>query len=203
MGRWEPDAAGRLWAAAVELFVERGYDETTVTDIAERAGLTRRTFFRYFPDKREVLFSGAVPLREEMLRSLAQAPADVAPMTAVSAALEAAAVVLGRDRAWSRRRQEVIDAHPDLAERESSKLAGLAGALAEGLRGRGVAESEAVLAAELGIAVFRVAFLTWVRAEQDEGFDTVIRRTAATMAALTGAAASPGPATRTRPSEIG
>ena len=75
MGRWEPDARGRLEQAALELFEERGYARTTVGDIASRAGLTERTFFRYFTDKREVLFSGSGAVESLMVESIAAAPA--------------------------------------------------------------------------------------------------------------------------------
>ena len=83
MGRWDPDAAGRFRAAAMELFGEIGYEQTTVAAIAERAGLTARTFFRYFADKREVLFSGSERLQALMVDALAKAPASAAPIDAV------------------------------------------------------------------------------------------------------------------------
>ncbi|MDQ6790316.1 MAG: TetR family transcriptional regulator, partial [Candidatus Dormibacteraeota bacterium] len=90
MGRWEPDARGRLEQAALALYAERGFEQTTVAEIAKRAGLTERTFFRYFADKREVLFSGAAALQELLARVVAGAPESAAPMEAVAAALDAA-----------------------------------------------------------------------------------------------------------------
>src|SRR6186997_917049 len=107
MGRWEPDASGRLREAALDLYVERGYEQTTVAEIAQRAGLTARTFFRHFADKREVLFAGSADLRTHMVGGLAEAPLTASPMEAVAAALDAAATVLGRDHAFSSRRQGV------------------------------------------------------------------------------------------------
>src|SRR5579875_1473939 len=96
MGRWEPDAAGRLREAALELYLERGFVQTTVAEIAERAGVTARTFFRYYADKPEVLFNGMRQLQDELVEALEAAPADAAPMDAVAAALDRAADLLGR-----------------------------------------------------------------------------------------------------------
>ena len=94
MGRWEPDARGRLERAALELFVERGYEQATVTEIARRAGLAQRTFFRHFADKREVLFAGARTQQEYLVSAVARAPEAATPIDAVDAALEAAAAEL-------------------------------------------------------------------------------------------------------------
>jgi AcrR family transcriptional regulator len=161
MSRWEPDARGRLERAAMELFLERGFEQTTVTEIAARAGLTQRTFFRHFADKREVLFGGSGALQELLLSTLASAPASAAPIDAVAAALEAASAGLQERREYSRQRQAVIAANPELQERELIKLATLSAALAEGLRRRGVTDPAASLAAETGIAVFRIAIERW------------------------------------------
>ena len=109
MARWEPNAEGRLGEAAMALYVERGYEQTTVADIAERAGLTSRTFFRYFADKREVLFARSEELEQALVDALEAAPQDATPMEAVAAALDAAARLLGRHREHSRARQAVID----------------------------------------------------------------------------------------------
>jgi AcrR family transcriptional regulator len=162
MGRWEPNARGRLEQAALELYVERGFEQTTVAEIAERAGLTERTFFRYFADKREVLFAGAGTLRELMVGALAAAPESAAPIEAVAAALETAGALLQERREYARQRQAVIAANAGLQERELIKLATLALALAEALRQRGVTEPAASLTAEAGIAVFKIAFERWV-----------------------------------------
>jgi AcrR family transcriptional regulator len=174
MGRWEPNASGRLREAALELYVERGFEQTTVADIAQRAGLTARTFFRYYADKREVLFAGSDLLQQRLVSALAQAPATAAPMDAVAAALDEAADALGGQREFSRRRQSVITAHAELRERELIKMASLSAALADGLRGRGVAEPEASLAAEAGIVVFRVAFERWVAASDARSLADII-----------------------------
>ena len=159
----------------MELYLERGFDQTTVAEIADRAGLTARTFFRYFTDKREVLFGGSDVLMERMVEALDSAPAGSTPLQAVAAALDASAEMLGGRRAWSQQRQSVINAHLELRERELIKMASLAAALAEGLRGRGVPEPDASLAAEAGIAVLRVAFERWVTEADDRGLELVMR----------------------------
>ena len=155
----------------MQLYVERGFDETTVADIAARAGVTARTFFRHFADKREVLFAGSADLQEALVAALEKAPPEATPMQAVAAALDTAGELLGADREHTRRRQAIVMAHPDLLERELMKLARLAGALAEALRRRGVPEPDASLAAESGLVVLRVAFGRWAGPDDpaDEG----------------------------------
>ena len=163
MTRWEPNASGRLELAALELYGERGYDQTTVAEIAKRAGLTERTFFRYFADKREVLFYGSGMLQDRLVQGIDDAPAALSPIDAVGAALEAAAEPSSRSAASSsRQRQAIVAANPELQERELIKLATLSAALADALRRRGVTDPAASLAAEAGVAVFKVAFQRWV-----------------------------------------
>ena len=111
----------------MELYAERGYEQTTVAEIAQRAGLTARTFFRYFADKREVLFAGSEALGEQLDAALAAAPASATPLAAVAAALGVVAETIGEDRDFSRRRQAVISANAELQERELIKLAGVVG----------------------------------------------------------------------------
>jgi AcrR family transcriptional regulator len=146
----------------MELYLNRGYEQTTVADIAERAGLTERTFFRYFADKREVLFGGAAGLQELLVDALAGAPASDPPIDAVAVALEAIGRFFEGRREFARRRQAVIVANPELQERELIKLASLSAAMAETLRQRGMEQPGASLLAEAGVAVFRVAFEQWV-----------------------------------------
>src|SRR5262245_7540340 len=123
MGRWKPAARGRLEQAALALYGERGFEQTTVAEIAERAGLTERTFFRHFADKREVLFAGAGRLEELLVRTVAGAPDSAAPIDAVAAGLEAAGALLQGRRGSARQRQRVIAANAELRERELLKLA--------------------------------------------------------------------------------
>jgi AcrR family transcriptional regulator len=174
--RWEPDARGRLEQAALELYGERGFEQTTVAEIAKRAGLSERTFFRHFADKREVLFWGAGSLQELMVDTLSGAPDSAAPIDAVAAALEAAGTIFEARRAAARRRQAIIAANPELRERELIKLATLAAALADALRRRGVKEPAATLTAEAGIAVFRVAFERWIDERNRRGFSQLVRQ---------------------------
>src|SRR6478672_2975239 len=162
MSRWEPDAQGRLAKAAMELYRERGFDQTTVAEIAERAGLTERTFFRYYADKREVLFWGQEKLREIYVSTIAAAPDSTAPIDAVAAALEAATPVFRERHELARQRQAVIAANPGLHERELLKRAWLADAMAAALRDRGVPEPAASLAAESGVIAFKTAYARWV-----------------------------------------
>ncbi len=191
MSRWKPDARGRLAHAAMELYGERGFEQTTVAEIAERAGLTERTFFRHFADKREVLFEGAAALQARIVEGVAAASADAAPIEIVAAALRSIAPIFAERRAFARQRQAIIAANPDLQERELIKLAKLATALAAALHERGVVQPDASLAAEAGIAVFRIGFQRWVAAPDhgpelseimDELFDSL---SAVTTAART------------------
>jgi AcrR family transcriptional regulator len=185
MGRWEPNARGRLEQAALDLYVERGFEQTTVAEIAERAGLTERTFFRHFADKREVLFAGAGALQELLKTAVAGAPDSVAPLEAVAAALEAAGARLQERREYSRRRQAVISANAALEERELIKLAALASALADALRRRGVPDPAAGLTAEAGIAVFKIAFERWIGGTGEAGLPQLIRESLAELRAVT------------------
>jgi AcrR family transcriptional regulator len=185
MGRWEPDARGRLERAAMELYSERGFEQTTVTEIAERAGLTERTFFRYFADKREVLFGGANALQELLVGTVAGAPGSAAPMDAVAAGLEAAGAALQERRAFARQRQSIIAASAELRERELIKLASLASATADTLRRRGVAEPAASLTAEAGIAVFRIAFERWTSETNQQDLSQLIRESLDALKAVT------------------
>lgn len=164
MARWEPDARGRLEKAAMELFQERGYVRTTVEDIAARARLTERTFFRYFADKREVLFSGSKELEKGIVDRIESAPGEASPLDAVAAALEAAGAELQdrRDLHFVRARHALVTEHPEIQERELIKLASLAVAVTKALHARGVSEPAASLAAEAGIAVFKIGFERWV-----------------------------------------
>src|SRR3954454_1619294 len=162
MGRWEPNARGRLQRAALELVGERGFEQTTAAEIARRAGPTQRTFFRHFADKREVLSAGAQGLQDLLVRTVTDAPGSAAAIDATAAALAAAGGVLQERREYSRQRQAVIDANAELRERELIKLASLASALAGALRGRGVTDPGASLTAEAGIVVFKVAFERWI-----------------------------------------
>jgi len=162
MGRWEPNARGRLAQAALALYAEQGFEQTTVAEIAKQAGLTERTFFRHFADKREVLFYGSELLQDLLAQAVADAPASATPMDAVSAAYQAASALIQENPERARLRDAIVSANAELRERELIKLAALASAVAGALRDRGVLEPAASLAAETGAAVFKVAFARWV-----------------------------------------
>jgi AcrR family transcriptional regulator len=185
MGRWEPDARGRLLRAALELYGEHGFEQTTVAEIAKRAGLTERTFFRHFADKREVLFAGALALEQQLAGTVADAPAHMAPIEAVAAAIEAAGASIQEGGALPRQRQRIIAASADLQERERIKLASLAAVLADALRQRDVTEPAASLAAEAGIAVFRIAFDRWVDETDQQDLPQLIRESFDALKAVT------------------
>ena len=150
----------------MELYTERGFEPTTVAEIARRAGLTERTFFRHFADKGEVLFAGTDRLQELMVGAVSSAPQDAAPIEAVTAGVEAAATILP-ERAYARMRHALIARNPILQERELIKMASLATAFAKALRQRGVTEPAASLTAEAGVAVFRISFERWVGGDDE------------------------------------
>ena len=166
MARGEDDVRVRLQDAALELFRERGYDRTTTAEIAARVGVTERTFFRYFPDKREVLFDGEATLRAALTASIADAPPELGPLDTLFRAFRSLQPLLEGNRPFSKPRHEVISATPALYERELAKMATLADALAAALTARGVADLQAVLAARTGMAAFVHATISWLDAPE-------------------------------------
>lgn len=162
MARTEADLRVRLQQTALELFRERGYDRTTAAEIAARTGVTERTFFRHFPDKREVLFDGEAILRSALTASIADAPGGLGSLAILLRAFRSVAALLEHNRPFSVPRQDVIAATPALQERELAKHAALADALADALKARGVAELPAALAARVGMAVFVHATMSWL-----------------------------------------
>jgi AcrR family transcriptional regulator len=185
MGRWEPDARGRLMQAAFALYGERGFEQTTVAQIAKRAGLTERTFFRHFSDKREVLFAGAAALQELIVSTVAEAPASLPPIDVAAAALEAAGGMIQEGGELPQQRQAIIAASGELQERELIKLASLASAIGDALRRRGVEDPAASLAAEAGVAVFKIAFDRWVNDPGSSPLPQVIRESLDQLKAVT------------------
>jgi AcrR family transcriptional regulator len=156
------EARRRLAQAALELYRERGFDQTTTAQIAARAGVNERTFFRHFPDKREVLFDGEADLRAELTQAVAEAPDGLQPLDILLRAFRKAGRVLEESRPYSEPRLEVIAATPALHERELAKAAKLTDAIAEALRQRGVASRLASLAAQAGWATFHQALQAWI-----------------------------------------
>lgn len=199
MVRWEPGARDRLRAAAMDLYVSRGFEGTTAADIAEAAGLTERTFFRHFTDKREVIFAGQEVLEQSLLAGVTAAPADAAPFEVVAAALsEAAEFFVDDHRAFSRVRQDVISENPALQERELLKMATLAASVAAALRARGIPEPAARLAAESGLTVFGVAFTLWIADGEQRTFAAVQTEVLAEFVAVT----APGSTARTPADDV-
>jgi AcrR family transcriptional regulator len=161
MPRSGEDARRRLQQAALELYLERGYDATTTAQIAERAGVTERTFFRHFADKREVLFDGEAALRTALVTAITQAPEDLAPLPVLLAAFSAVIPILEDNRAVAEARSPVIASTPALRERALAKTEALNHAVAAALRERGLPESQALLAAQIGMAAFGHAAREW------------------------------------------
>ena len=177
MARWEPDAAGRLALAALDLFAERGYENTTVIDIAQRAGLGKTTFFRHFQDKREVLF-GDGTMNGLLAEAIAAAPASAAPLEAVAHALDAVgrAAFTPARREFVARRRAVIAASPELQEREALKGLGLTASMAGALSRRGVPRVTSRVAAELGGLAWTIAYERWSDTANGDDFSELARR---------------------------
>jgi AcrR family transcriptional regulator len=188
MVRWEPGAKERLQAAALELFAAQGFEQTTAAEIAQSVGLTERTFFRLFSDKREVLFHGQQQFLQAFLDGADAAAPDASPLKVIASALHAAALFFPDERRpYSRLRQSVIDQNPALQERELHKLAGLATTVAEALRARGIGEPAATLAAESGATVFGIAFAQWIRAGETRSLADIAADVLHELVKLTGA----------------
>src|SRR5882672_10086572 len=181
MARWEPGAPERLQKAALELFATRGFEETTATEIAQSVGLTERTFFRHFSDKREVLFYGQDVFVQAFLDGVDSAPPDATPIEIVACALHSAGSLFSADRrSYSRTRQSVIEQNPALQERESHKLASLATTVVDALA--------ATLAAESGATVFGIAFTQWIREGEQRSLADIAADVLGELLTLTGKA---------------
>ena len=192
MARWEPNARERLERAALALFVENGYDATTVAEIADRAGLTKSTFFRHFADKREVLFFGQDLLTQLFSDAIRAAPPAATTVDCLAAALESAAVAFTPDRHdLAPQRRAVIAANSELQERELLKRARFASAMADALRERGAGDVAARLAAEVGVLAFSTAYARWAAPENQQPFSEIahaaLRDLQASATALGGA----------------
>ncbi|MBN6039070.1 TetR/AcrR family transcriptional regulator [Amycolatopsis sp. 195334CR] len=171
MGRWEPGARERLVMAAVDLFTEQGYDATTVAQIAERAGVTKSTFFRHFPDKREVLVAGQETLSRLLTEGIAEAPADASPLEAVAAGLQRASTAMGpMSREIAPRLKAAVAASTELQERDALKTVSLAAAMTAALVARGVPDPTAALASELGVLAFKRGYVEWSESDREDGF---------------------------------
>jgi AcrR family transcriptional regulator len=170
MARWAPDARQRLVMAAVDLFTEQGYDATTVTQIAERAGVTNSTLFRHFTDKRELLVAGQETLSRLLAEGIADAPEGATPLTMVAAALERASTAMGPiNREIGPKLRAAVAASAELQERDALKNVGLSAAMTDALVARGVADPVAHLAGELGVLAFKRGFQQWSDGDGETG----------------------------------
>ncbi|WP_420365830.1 helix-turn-helix domain-containing protein [Curtobacterium sp. L3-7] len=192
MARWEPGARERLVLAAVDLFSELGYDETTVTQIAERAGVTKSTFFRHFPDKRELLVAGQETLSRLLASGIAEAPADATPLDAVAAGLQRASDEMGpMNRELGPRLKAAVAASAELQERDALKSVGMAAAMTEALVARGVGTAPARLASEMGVLAFKQGFDRWSGGDRSDD-DRLDHHTLTALSELREAAATLG-----------
>lgn len=170
MARWQPGARERLVVAAVDLFAEQGYDATTVAQIADRAGLTKSTFFRHFSDKRELLVAGQETLSTLLAEGIGEAPPGASPLEAVAVGLERASGAMGPvNRELGPRLKAAVAASAELQERDALKSVGLAAAMTAALVARGVPDPLAHLAAEMGVLAFKRGYAHWSEADRDDG----------------------------------
>lgn len=174
----------RLQQAALRLFEERGFDQVTAAEIAAAAGVTERTFYRHFADKREALFGGEKPLRDALVAGVAGAPAELAPLPALLWSFRTVVPMVAGNRPLSEPMRRVIADTPALRERQQAKTAALTEALATALRDRGVPEATASLAAQIGMAAYGNAAAAWFR-HPDRDLDTIVRDAFDDLRALT------------------
>ena len=175
MTRWDPDTRDRLQQAAMALFFERGFEAVTVAEIAERAGLTKRTFFRHFTDKRDVVFARAQALEDTVVLTLTATPAEVAPLRAVTAALTRGAALFTEYRQFAGAVRELVASSAELRERDLLKTASLAAALSRTLQGRGVEAQQAELTARTGTTIFTSAYDRWIDRGGEPEFADVVQ----------------------------
>jgi AcrR family transcriptional regulator len=181
MPRWEPSAEDRLRESALALFQQRGYENVTVSDITDHAGLTRRTFSRYFADKRDVLFAGSERLPMIIAKAVRDAEPRLGPAEALIAGLSATGTILAKNVPRSPDRRRIVAASAELQERERTKFADVAESLGEALRERGATDTAARLLADVGIAVFRTAFARWTEEPDGEDFPVYVTEAVAEL----------------------
>lgn len=188
--RWQANARAKLQDAALALYDERGFEHTTVEEIAKRAGLTKRTFFRHFTDKREVLFGGTESSEDLLVNAVLTAPASAGPLDAVGVGLAAFTGRFDEQGELVARRFRIVRASPELWERQLIKFAAMAEAVARALRARGVGDPAAILAAELGVTALRVASDQWVRGSKGKGPRKLVAEVLAELRAIASKEAS-------------
>ncbi len=185
VSRWEPNARDRLERAALELFTEQGFADTSVPQITARAGLTTRTFFRHFADKREVLFAGEDDLPVLVATMMADAPGEFDPMTLIEQGLQTVAVTLfdGRRDALLARKA-IIQSDESLRERELRKISALSEAIKAGFVSRGVDDLTATLTAEISMTVFSVSLQRWLGHDSDRSLTHILHDTLRALRAV-------------------
>ncbi|MGH3097061.1 MAG: TetR/AcrR family transcriptional regulator [Streptosporangiales bacterium] len=181
MARWDPGTEERLTQAALGLYAEHGYDNVTVTQIAERAGITRRSYFRYFPDKREVLFAGSQRLPAAIGEAVLAARETTSPLSAALDALAQVGTLLVEHIDHTAERRTVIESSPELQERERTKLAAITSAIQDALQQRNVERSSASLAAQIATVAFQNAFDRWVDAYGQKDFAACLHAVATSL----------------------
>lgn len=186
MSRWEPHARQRLERAALDLFTEQGFGQTLVPQITSRAGLTTRTFFRHFADKREVLFGYETDFPELVAQLVARAPRSLSPMQLIAHGLHTvAAQRFDGNQDVLRIRHHVITTDEGLREREMRKDAALAAAIADALRDRGTDELAATLTADLAVTVLRIAVTRWLSVSDDRSLSELLDETLNALVSVT------------------
>ncbi|MCR1000625.1 TetR/AcrR family transcriptional regulator [Serratia rubidaea] len=181
MARWDPGTEGRLTQAALELYMELGYDNVTVAQIAERAGITSRSYFRYFPDKREVLFAGSERLPAAVHDAVLTGRQGTSPLSSTLEALAYLGTTLVEHLDRAAERRSVIASHPELQERERTKLAAVTSAIHDALLQRGVDDDSAKLVAQIATIAFQHAFDRWTDARGETGFAACLIAVAASL----------------------
>jgi AcrR family transcriptional regulator len=188
--RWELGSEDRLKQAAMELFDEQGFQDTTAVQIAKRAGVTTRTFFRYFPDKQATLFADAERLAAALVQGILDATDVAEPLRTVVRVLAEFDWLGVGSREAQRGRDAMIASNPELLERELIKQQQMASGFSSALHRRGVAADIAELAARVGIEVFRAAYRRWLAADDETDLSVIADDVMSTLATIVRASAS-------------
>lgn len=183
MPRSGADAHRRLQQSALELFRKHGYSGTTAAQIARRAGFTERTFFRHFPDKRDILFDGQARIEAAMVGAVRTAPRELAPMQILRLAIQSTVPVFEENRVFSAMRRAVIDATPVLQEREQGNMAAMMLSVSSALKKKGIEAGTATLAVQIGAVLFSCAIKSW-HSEEAHDLGTHIDRAFAALRRL-------------------